>query len=551
MKITASIVGLILSCFLSPPAEAAEGSTVGGGSGNHATGDYSTVSGGNNNEATARFSTIGGGHNNDADGYSSVVAGGCCNTTSGDHSSIVGGAYNEAGGHSATIGGGARNVASGGYAAIFGGWYNNANGDRSIVAGGFRNDASGQASAIGGGEENTADGYSSVIDGGYSNVAAANGSAIGGGADNQVSGPFGAAGGGADNTIDGDYGVVGGGQLNIALFDWTTVSGGSRNMAMGEYSTIGGGSSNCAGGYYSWAGGRRAKVRPFADPQVGACAGVPVPAQPPGDDGTFIWADSADADFVSSGRDQFLIRARGGAALNSNVVPLGTTLMLKGRSALGFSAESAANLYLEVGPTTQGFNVGVSGDPFAGYSMNVSRFNRDAYTHLARWRPDGRFQVLVDLPIKPGGGAWSAPSDARLKQDIAPVRGALDRMLALRGVEFRYRDDAPSAYRLAGVQIGFVAQDVERVFPDWVGRDEDGYRLVGPKGFEALTVEALRELRRESDAAVAELRAENRALRDELAALRATRDEGLALVRRDLAALREAIAAKPGPIAGL
>jgi hypothetical protein len=90
-------------------------------------------------------------------------------------------------------------------------------------------------------------------------------------------------------------------------------------------------------------------------------------------------------------------------------------------------------------------------------------------------------------------------------------------------VNYAYNDDAPRGYFVPGRHDGFVAQEVERVFPDWVSRDDSGYRLVAPKGFEALVVEALRELRaevRRERASAVELTA----LRDEVARLRALVD---------------------------
>jgi hypothetical protein len=42
-----------------------------------------------------------------------------------------------------------------------------------------------------------------------------------------------------------------------------------------------------------------------------------------GDRGTFVWADTQFADFVSSGSNQFLVRAGGGFGFNTNVVPAG------------------------------------------------------------------------------------------------------------------------------------------------------------------------------------------------------------------------------------
>jgi len=61
---------------------------------------------------------------------------------------------------------------------------------------------------------------------------------------------------------------------------------------------------------------------------------------------------------------------------------------------------------------------------------------------------------------------------------------------------------------LRGRQIGMVAQDVEPVIPEWVGTGPHGYKELTMAGFEALAVEALRDLKGENDA----LQARNRAL---------------------------------------
>jgi Chaperone of endosialidase len=114
---------------------------------------------------------------------------------------------------------------------------------------------------------------------------------------------------------------------------------------------------------------------------------------------------------------------------------------------------------------------------------------------------------------KNGGGSWSNSSDRRIKRDITDLDGTLDRLLGLRGVNFYYTDlTAPGA--AAGLRTGFIAQEVEEVFPEWVteihgmGAKHDGLKALTISGFEALTVEAMRDLREEKDAEIAELRAE-------------------------------------------
>jgi hypothetical protein len=123
---------------------------------------------------------------------------------------------------------------------------------------------------------------------------------------------------------------------------------------------------------------------------------------------------------------------------------------------------------------------------------------------------------------KPGGGSWTNTSDARLKKNVPPLVGSLDALLALQGVTFEYIN--PKAINeLPGERIGMVAQQVEETFPDWVEERRDGYKTVTYRGFEALAVEALRELRAEKDAEIAALQQqvdELKALVQELAEAR-------------------------------
>lgn len=233
--------------------------------------------------------------------------------------------------------------------------------------------------------------------------------------------------------------VVGGGGANQASGFTAIVGGGHENVAAGYTATVPGGFRNHAGGFYSFAAGVRAKVR---DPGQSG--------DPDGDEGTFIWADTTDADFTSTGGNQFLVRASGGMAVNTND-PLGFTLAVNGEAA------------------------------------------------------------------KPGGGSWAAYSDARLKTTIQPISDALERVLALHGVEFEYSPDAIEHGRgRPGTQLGFIAQDVEPVMPDWVGEDAAGFKHVTERGATALLVEALRELRAEKDRQLAERDKEIAELRSRL-----------------------------------
>lgn len=90
-------------------------------------------------------------------------------------------------------------------------------------------------------------------------------------------------------------------------------------------------------------------------------------------------------------------------------------------------------------------------------------------------------------------------SDARCKTDVRPLEGsALDRVMALRAVAFRWREDhaTPSEIDGGGAtpdEIGFVAQEVEDVVPEVVTHDEDGLLSMSYTSLVPVLTEALKE----------------------------------------------------------
>ncbi|HET6646245.1 MAG TPA: tail fiber domain-containing protein [Pyrinomonadaceae bacterium] len=117
--------------------------------------------------------------------------------------------------------------------------------------------------------------------------------------------------------------------------------------------------------------------------------------------------------------------------------------------------------------------------------------------------PTDKLHVVGDFRLagaarKLGGGGWTIQSDSRLKKDVVPITEALEKLLQLHGFNFEWRDPERMG-NLSGPQMGLVAQEVEKVFPEWVSKDSQGYSELTLRGFEALVIEALRELKLEVD----------------------------------------------------
>ena len=286
------------------------------------------------------------------------------NRVTGHFGAVGGGFGNQAGGESgdpsstafARVGGGFGNVASGASSTVSGGSQNSAAGVWSTAGGGVLNVASGERSTVSGGNRNVASGSTAAIVGGNGNSASGGASLVGGGQENSSSGLFGVIGGGFLNVASGRGSVVSGGESNIASGVRSSVGGGQHNSASGSGSSIGGGFSNCAGGEGSWAGGRAAKVRPgSASGAAGSgCSGVPLASDVLGDAGSFVWADSLGSPFVSSGRDQFLVRAAGGMAINTNTPAAGAALTVAGDVSAGANLTVMGDVLAQADLTVSG-----------------------------------------------------------------------------------------------------------------------------------------------------------------------------------------------------
>jgi hypothetical protein len=95
--------------------------------------------------------------------------------------------------------------------------------------------------------------------------------------------------------------------------------------------------------------------------------------------------------------------------------------------------------------------------------------------------------------------AGSLVSDKRLKTNIHDLDNALNKVLALRGISFRWNMTAQKELRLNDrQQIGFVAQEVEQVIPEVV--DSTGeVKSIQYANLVALLVEAVKEQQAQLD----------------------------------------------------
>ncbi len=119
----------------------------------------------------------------------------------------------------------------------------------------------------------------------------------------------------------------------------------------------------------------------------------------------------------------------------------------------------------------------------------------DGHAHLITDRP--RFYFNKEVKITGSviaSGNVTAFSDRRLKTALQPVKERfLDKIDQLRPTYYQWKDKAKEQT----TQLGFIAQDVMKVFPEWVHKNEEHYAMSYDKMGAVLAVKGIQELHAE------------------------------------------------------
>ena len=95
-----------------------------------------------------------------------------------------------------------------------------------------------------------------------------------------------------------------------------------------------------------------------------------------------------------------------------------------------------------------------------------------------------------------------------------PLRDSLQKVTRLQGVNYEWRTkEFPSKNFDEATQIGFIAQDIERIVPEVVKTDALGYKALSYDKLTVLLVEAVKELKVQKDAELTSKNAEIKELK--------------------------------------
>lgn len=503
------------------------GSAIGGGYQNSSQSSQTFIGGGGYNviQSNSPVAAIVGGSFNyiQTNAYASFIGGGQQNLIVGNYySSIVGGYLNNIkNSSSAFIGGGAQNdietanysVIAGGVfntnsygnvTAIGGGWRNSIDylSDFSVIAGGVDNKISAftVGGTIGGGSNNFVAGVSGTVSGGEYNRATAFRDTVGGGVQNTASGGISTVSGGYTNVASANHSTVAGGYQNTAAGVGATISGGDNNFAYGLGSTVPGGQYNYAGGDWSFAAGRYAYV---------------------GSAGTFMWADSQNASFVTFTPDEFAVRANNGMRIQSNVgIHLDAAdrpIITRDWDPFAYNAPNGKANIGRWGMFMEPFYLTIGMPDLAGRYIQFAKYSTNGTpTSLAIIDQAGNLTVtgslVANLNVICNGNVIAhgvvLTSDRNSKEQFTPLnpKSVLAKVAALPITEWKYKDESADTRH-----IGPVAQDFHAAF-GLNGTDDKHISVIDEGGVALAAIQGLHQ-------ELKELKSENEELKQRLSAL--------------------------------
>jgi hypothetical protein len=162
------------------------------------------------------------------------------------------------------------------------------------------------------------------------------------------------------------------------------------------------------------------------------------------------------------------------------------------------------------------FPVEVGNPGFVGEVLVLTQNGR---VGVGQTNPGGLFELNLDQGRKPGTNTWTVVSDERLKNIHGLYQKGLKEVLQLQPITYHYKNVGNRVFPeqvLNTLNVGFSAQEVQKIFPECVGTDEDGYLNFNMHAILVAYSNAIKELHQSNN----KLQQENALLKSELQELK-------------------------------
>ncbi|MDQ1637071.1 MAG: hypothetical protein QOF62_410 [Pyrinomonadaceae bacterium] len=119
--------------------------------------------------------------------------------------------------------------------------------------------------------------------------------------------------------------------------------------------------------------------------------------------------------------------------------------------------------------------------------------------------PDQKLSVNGDAS-KAGGGSWQTFSDERLKNVKGNYSNGLKAVMQLQPIRYEYKNDNALGINSAGEHVGFGAQAVQKINPEAVSSNANGYLMVNNDPIMWTMLNAIKEQQKQIEQLKTEIR---------------------------------------------
>jgi len=397
--------------------------------------------------------------------------------------------------------------------------YNPVAGGTGSVAIGFLPTASG-STAIALGNSTNAIGESSFATGGFTTASGIYATAFGHGTiasenSSTATGYITTASGTASTAMG--YNTAASGSASVAM-GWYSIASNSVSTAMGFGTTASGFSSVATGenttaiGDLSTAAGNATTARGYSS----IAMGVGTKAKSYGSMSLGVNNDSTDNPNpgLATASDRIFQIGNGDNIANTRSNAM--TVLRNGNTGIGrtdpdFPLSFSDNLGTKIslyGTSSYHYGIGIQGfrlqifTPDASGNVIFGYGSSSVLTETMRIQGNGNVGIGTSSPSQKlsvaGGvcatGSFSSCSDIRYKKDFTPINNPLSSVLSLNGFYYHWKqDEFPDMQFSDKRQLGFSAQEVEKLFPEIVMTDANGYKSVDYGRMTPVLVEAIKE----------------------------------------------------------
>lgn len=198
-----------------------------------------------------------------------------------------------------------------------------------------------------------------------------------------------------------------------------------------------------------------------------------------GDTNTGIYSPAADTiAFTEGGVESLRMNSAGNVSIGNSVpvtrLDVTGIVTVRNNSAawnttpntnygLNFQAASTGTCHITAYSSGGSANIAFATNSGGAAAVERARITSDGEVYIAGTADQGAYNLQVNGTGVWGAGAYVNGSDARIKDDIAPITSGLDVVAKMNPVQFRYKE---SWTKDRALQPGFIAQELQEALAD-------------------------------------------------------------------------------------